>query len=115
MTADELKAEVAIDLDLLQQVVDELEALRRDVAGRVKTAAAAFMAQFYSGVENILKHLSRFHEVALPVGDNWHLELFNRSYTAGQVRPETTQVERRHPAPSGGCGGFGAVVRPVRR
>jgi hypothetical protein len=90
VTAEELKAEVEIEFNLLQQVVDELEALRRDAAGREpsvreKTAAAAFLAQFYSGVENILKRLSRFHDVALPVGDNWHFELFNRFCAAGRT------------------------------
>lgn len=78
MIGEELKLEVAIEFDVLQQVVDELEALRQDVAGREptvreKTAAAAFLAQFYSGIENILKRLSRFHGVELPVGENWHL------------------------------------------
>ena len=74
MTADELKAELAVEFDALRQVVNELEALRSDVAGREptvreKTAAAAFLAQFYSGLENILKRLSRFHGVELPAGE----------------------------------------------
>jgi hypothetical protein len=90
VTAEELRAEIQIEFDLLQQVVDELDALRRDVAAREpsvrdKTAAAAFLAQFYSGVENILKRLSRFHEVALPAGDNWHFELFRRFCPAGHT------------------------------
>ena len=81
MTAEELKAEIAVEFDSLQQVVNELEALRRDVASREptvreKTAAAAFLAQFYAGIENVLKRLSRFHGVELPVGENWHLHLF---------------------------------------
>jgi len=89
VTAAELQAEVAIELDSLQQVVAELEALRYDVAGREptvreRTAAAAFLAQFYSDIENILKRLSRFHGVLLPVGDNWHLDLFKRFCAAGQ-------------------------------
>jgi hypothetical protein len=89
VTAEELKAEVAIEFDALQQVVNELEALRRDVAGREptvreKTAAAAFLAQFYSGIENILKRLSRFHGVELPVGENWHLDLFKRFCPSAQ-------------------------------
>jgi len=89
VTGEELKAEIAIEFDSLQQVVNELEALRRDVAGREpsvreKTAAAAFLAQFYTGIENILKRLSRFHDVVLPVGDNWHLDLFKRFCGAGQ-------------------------------
>ena len=83
MTADELKAEIAVEFAALRQVANELEALRADVAGREptvreKTAAAAFLAQFYSGIENILKRLSRFHGVALPAGENWHFDLFKR-------------------------------------
>ena len=89
MNADELKADIAIEFDALRQVVNELEALRRDVAGREptvreKTAAAAFLAQFYSGLENILKRLSRFHGVELPAGENWHLDLFKRFCPPGQ-------------------------------
>ncbi len=83
MTAEELKAEIAIEFEALQQVVHELESLRRDVAGRQptvreKVAAAAFLAQFYSGIENILKRLSRFHGVELPTAESWHLDLFKR-------------------------------------
>lgn len=89
MTIDELKAEIAIEFDLLQQVVNELEALRRDLAGRQptvreRTAAAAFLAQFYTGMENVLKRLSRFHGVMVPVGENWHLDLFKRFCGPGQ-------------------------------
>jgi hypothetical protein len=63
VTAGELKAEIGIEFDSLQQVVNEIETLREDVAGREptvreKTAAAAFLAQFYSGIENILKRLT---------------------------------------------------------
>ena len=89
MTAEELKAEIAIEFDALQQVVHELQALRRDLADREPTvreptAAAAFLAQFYSGIENILKRLSRFHGVPLPTGENWHLDLFKRFCAPGQ-------------------------------
>ena len=89
MTAEELKADLAVEFDALRQVVNELEALRSDVAGREptvreKTAAAAFLAQFYSGLENTLKRLSRFHGVELPAGENWHLDLFKRFCAPGQ-------------------------------
>jgi hypothetical protein len=36
---------------------------------REQTAAAAFLAQFYNGIENILKRISIFYEVPLPTGD----------------------------------------------
>jgi hypothetical protein len=36
------------------------------------------LAQFYNGLENILKRISHYHSIAIPTGDNWHLELFQR-------------------------------------
>jgi HepT-like protein len=83
MTVEELKDAITVEFAALQQVAHELESLRTDVACREptvreRTAAAAFLAQFYTGIENILKRLSRFHGVGLPVGENWHFELFKR-------------------------------------
>lgn len=83
MTPQELRTEVDIELELIESVLKELSDLRKDVAGREpsvreKTAAAAFMAQFYGGVENILKRLSYFHNVPVPTGEAWHIELFKR-------------------------------------
>jgi len=88
VTPAELKAEIAVEFDALRLVADELEALRTDLTGREpsvreKTAAAAFLAQFYSGIENILKRLSRFHGVELPASENWHLDLFKRFCPSG--------------------------------
>jgi len=83
MTVDELREEIGIELELIGDSVRELSSLRNDVGAkeptvREKTAAAAFMAQFYGGVENILKRISRFHAVTLPAGDTWHIDLFRR-------------------------------------
>jgi len=79
----ELREEIAVELEALEATVNELLALQRDVAHREptvreKTAAAAFLAQFYNGVENILKRISRYHDVPLPTGDTWHVDLFQR-------------------------------------
>jgi len=83
MKPGELREEIAIELELMETTVRELMALQRDLAGREptvreKTAGAAFLAQFYNGVENILKRISRFHAVPLPTGDTWHVDLFKR-------------------------------------
>jgi hypothetical protein len=80
---DELDAEIAIELEALEATVVELLMLQRDVARREptvreKAAAAAFLAQFYSGIENILKRISRYHDVPLPTGETWHVDLFQR-------------------------------------
>jgi len=83
VTAAELREEIGIELELIESVLQELNSLKKDIAGRVptvreKTAAAGFLAQFYSGIENILKRISAYHAVDLPTGDTWHIDLFKR-------------------------------------
>jgi hypothetical protein len=83
LTFEELEEEIAVELEALESTVNELLSLQRDVADREltvreKTAAAAFLAQFYNGVENILKRISRYHNVAIPSGETWHVDLFQR-------------------------------------
>lgn len=89
MTADELREEINIELELIEDTMRELSSLRKDVGTREpsireKAAAAAFMAQFYGGVENILKRICRFHAVPVPAGDTWHADLFKRFCTPSQ-------------------------------
>jgi len=86
MKLEELHEEINIELELIDAILSELQALNRDVVGREptvreKTAAAAFMAQFYSGVENILKRISYFNSIPLPTGDTWHIDLFKQFST----------------------------------
>lgn len=83
MTSQELREEIDIQLELMAATVEEVIALCRDVEGREptvreKTAAAAFVAQFYGGIENILKRIHCYHGVALPDGEAWHIETFQR-------------------------------------
>jgi len=83
MRPEELREEIAIELELMDATIQELLALQRDAAEREltireKTAAAAFLAQFYNGAENIFKRISRFHAVPLPTGATWHVDLFKR-------------------------------------
>jgi hypothetical protein len=80
---DEFREEIAVELEALEVTVGELLALQRDLAHREptvreKAAAAAFLAQFYNGIENILKRISRYRNVPLPAGETWHVELFQR-------------------------------------
>jgi len=81
--SDELKEEINIELELIERILLELSLLQKDVADREpsvreKTAASAFIAQFYGGVENILKRINYFYNVPLPTGDTWHIDLFKR-------------------------------------
>lgn len=86
MSGDELREEINIELELMETIVKEIDSLWQDVAEREpsireKTASAAFLAQFYGGVENILKRIHRFQGLQLPSGDTWHTELFLRFCT----------------------------------
>ena len=83
MTLEELKEEVNIELESIEKVVQELSDLLGDTGNREptvreKTAAATFLSQFYTGIENILKRISRLHSIDLPTGETWHIELFKR-------------------------------------
>lgn len=83
MKPEELREEIVFELGQMERIVGELMALYleledREPTVREKAAAAAFLAQFYNGVENILKHISRFYGIPLPVGESWHVELFTR-------------------------------------
>lgn len=83
MNIDVLREELSIQLELMEGTVREIESLQTDLGSRKPTvrevtAAAAFLADFYTGVENILKRISRCYGVTMPVGDDWHVELFNR-------------------------------------
>jgi hypothetical protein len=83
MNSEELREEIAIEFDNIEMVLRELSVLHEDTKGREvsvreKTAASAFLAQFYSGIENILKRISRYSNVPLPSGEIWHVELVRR-------------------------------------
>jgi hypothetical protein len=83
MTKDELREEISIELEAIGQIVTEVLELSNDIGDkqpniREKTAAGAFLAQFYNGVENLLKRISKFYNMDIPKGENWHIELFRR-------------------------------------
>ena len=83
MSTDELQNEISVELEAIETILYELRKLRDDLAGkepsvREKTAAAAFLAQFYTGIENILKRISHFYNVPLPTSETWHIDLFLR-------------------------------------
>ncbi len=73
--------EIATELAAIEIVVNEVSSILSDYANqfpdvRIKTALGSFLAQFYMGIENILKKLVKAHGENLPKNENWHLELF---------------------------------------
>lgn len=80
MKPNELAEQIDIEFEAIQLSVDELSSLRDDVSSREPTvrelaAAGLFLANFYNGIENVLKRVCRFHEVDIPSGSDWHVEL----------------------------------------
>lgn len=83
MKADILKDEINLELNELEAIVIKLSEIFNNFQNKepdiiVKTAAASFTAQFYSGIENILKRISKFYNIQIPRGEDWHIELFKR-------------------------------------
>jgi hypothetical protein len=83
VTLEELTEQIDIELQSMAKIVEELVSLHQELSHRTptvreKTAASAFLAQFYNGVENILKRISRFCSVPLPANESWHVDLFKR-------------------------------------
>lgn len=83
MTTDDLLEEISIELEYIEKTVREAVDLLNDVSSRKPsvrelTAAAAFLAQFYCGIENILKRIHHYYGVPLPTGDSWHVDIFRR-------------------------------------
>ena len=83
MSSSEFHDEIAIQIEAMTATIAELVALHQDVSDRIptvreKTAASTFLAQLYNGVENILKRVSYHCDVPLPIGETWHVDLFQR-------------------------------------
>ncbi|HIJ88667.1 MAG TPA: hypothetical protein HPP97_13475 [Desulfuromonadales bacterium] len=86
MTLSELREEISIELEMMESTVRESTSLLNELSAREptireKTAAGAFLAQFYGGIENILKRVHRYHNVPIPTGETWHTDIFKRFCT----------------------------------
>ncbi|MDA1051777.1 MAG: hypothetical protein O3C40_15030 [Planctomycetota bacterium] len=80
MKLTDLTEQIDIEFEAIQLTVDELASLRDDVSAREPTvrelaAAGLFLANFYNGIENVLKRICRFHEVEILAGSDWHVAL----------------------------------------
>ena len=99
MTSEQLNDEIQIELSFIEDTIQEIVKLNRELAGTIpnikdKTAAAAFLAQFYNGIENILKRIAKFHGAVVATGDSWHIELFKLFSESQQNQlPELFQGE----------------------
>jgi len=75
--------EINIDIDSMTIIANDVEFLIDEVGNSSptnihKTALGGMAAQFYNGIENILKRIHKSSNIALPKGEDWHLVLLER-------------------------------------
>lgn len=81
MPDSEYKQEILIELNNMELVVSEVEKiinLQIDFPqdNIYKAALSTYLAQFYNGLENILKRVLKSYGLSLPKTENWHRDLF---------------------------------------
>lgn len=96
---DVLDEERAIEetLDRLSNVWSNFDPQIKDYS--TEPAMDAYLMNFYNGVENILKRISKEYYLAMPKGESWHKELLVLSFNPpeGKVAIFTQGiVERLH-------------------
>lgn len=72
--------DVQDEVDNIEQVVTDLLRLRTTVDPNLidntqKAAFGAFVMNFYTGIENIIKRISKEYYHKMPTGASWHKEL----------------------------------------
>ncbi len=80
MNAEELNAFVRIEFESMDLILQEVESIlaeteQSEPTMRTKTAAGAYLYQFYNGIENLFNRIVRFNGIAIPSGEMWHVEL----------------------------------------
>lgn len=101
--------------ELKEDVLDEQNAVDETIARLLKAkenfnpqkqdnltepAMRAYLMNFYNGIENILKRISKEYYSIMPTGNSWHKELLNLSYNAPEGKIAIFDqgiVERRVP------------------
>ncbi len=86
---EQLEADVLDEIDAVEQVLKDLSLLKNrldsdKIDNIQKAAIGTFLLNFYVGVENIVKRISKEYYQTMPKGDNWHKELLDLSHTPPQ-------------------------------
>ena len=79
---DVLDEQKAIDetIERLLKAKESFHPQRQDYLA--EPAMGTYLMNFYNGIENILKRISKEYYSIMPTGNSWHKELLNLSYNA---------------------------------
>jgi hypothetical protein len=81
---EQLKADVSDEIEGIEQVLRDLSSLKSNldsdkIDNVLKAAIGTFLMNFYVGVENIIKRISKEYYQTMPKGNSWHKELLDLS------------------------------------
>jgi len=76
----ELKEDVLDEERAIEETLKRLSVVRNQFSAQKKDYAAepamgTYLMNFYNGVENIIKRISKEYYLTMPKGENWHKEL----------------------------------------
>lgn len=114
----ELREDVLDEEKAIEETLERLSKVRSKFHHHgedysAEPAMGTYLMNFYNGVENILKRMTKKYYLSMPKGENWHRELLalSSSPPSGKVAVfEQDIVERLHPYRSfrhrfvSGCG-----------
>ena len=86
---ERLKTDVLDEIEAIQEVLKDLSSLKNNldldkIDNTQKAAIRTFLMNFYVGVENIVKRISKEYYQTMPKGNSWYKELLNLSYAPPQ-------------------------------
>ena len=100
-----LKADVLDEIEAIEEILVDLSSLKKEMdseslTNTQKAAIGTFLMNFYTGVENIVKRISKGYYQSVPTGPSWHRELLDLSCNPPEGKiPIFTQeiVDRLNP------------------
>ena len=81
----ELREDVLDEQRAIEETLERLRKLRKQFDPRIKDystepAMGTYLMNFYNGIENILKRISKTYYGTMPKGGSWHKELLGLSF-----------------------------------
>jgi hypothetical protein len=100
----ELREDVLDEQRAIEETLERLRKLRKQFDPRIKDystepAMGTYLMNFYNGIENILRRISKTYYGTMPKGGSWHKELLRLSFhpPSGKIAAFDQEiVERLH-------------------
>jgi len=82
---EELKEDISDEEKAIEETLEKLYEVRHNFDPHkedysIEPAMGTYLMNFYNGIENILKRISKEYYLTMPKGDSWHKELLVLSY-----------------------------------